>query len=748
MLALFFFLGEEPPPVWDVSRPEPAHQHYLQNPADPAGCTADMTNLLNEARAYLNRTGGRLVLSFPAGEFHFTGDTNSGGTAGIPVEDFKKGELIIRGAGDKETSLFLHALHRPGIWVRRSSNVTIENFHLTQDGYYSSQFDVISVTATNAHLRLHDGFPSPEYLRGLGTRWNGQEMTLIPFRYDTNGIPQRDPSDNKRLLFQITGDYTNTPFTDLGGGEWLIKFREISNPQVPGWGAGDMVALKIRTGQNTLRFLESNDCIARDLLITRFCGNPIRSFHNCNRLLIERVHVARPIGGVGGRIPYFSGSDGAIQLVSGAAGPTVRDCVIECTADDGIGIFSSTNGITSGILVERNTVYDGQARGILISQSINGICRSNTLIRCNSPSIYIYNTRDGFQDDNIHAENWDIYGNTFVDSLINPVFGFGSYPGIPAGLHKNISFHHNTFIGSSRNNHLILVEQTESVNISSNIIKSFNSELDYIPLTSGNSLIYVAAGESVTGTGNVCEDPTDRLIWRKRRLADTVDVEWSGAVIPLTNVSSTVIYSNDFSGAAGSSISAAASVGSNLIHEVIQVELNGSGSLISTGTIAGMTLRVKLSDTSLTNEEVRLIWTMRAITSGSWIGVGFSGELTNKLNEAAANSGPWVLVTTNSISLRGGTALVDGSSHQRFANALSAGDELSFELVYYTTRQTADLWLNGVMIADGVPIVHINQHGAPAPAALRYLQIQIWTDPGDTGRLDSIAVETRPANDI
>ena len=406
----------------------------------------------------------------------------------------------------------------------------MENLHLTRPRYYASQFDVVSVDTNGAYLQIHAGFPTPEELKYDG-KWNGQEVTLLPFRY-VDGEPQQDPCDNKTLLYQVDGDPSVFPFTDLSNGLWYAEFKWSG---LPGWGAGDMVALKMRTGQNTLRFADSDDCIARDLLITRFCGNPIRSFRDTNRLLVERVHIARPIGGVGGRIPFFSGSDGGIQLVSGPGGPTVRDCIIESVADDAIGYFSNDiYNLSAGAVFEGNTIYDGQARGIDVFECRNVTIRSNAFYRGDWYSIAIFQNNTTNNPILVSVTDCDIYGNTFVDCLIDPVIGLDQVPKTafqgnltPVFYHNNINIHHNTFIGAPKNNHMVYVNVCDTVNISSNTITSFNPEEDLNSTQTGDALVYVKEGLNVIGTGNIFQQATSRAAWQKVRTNDNVNVEWS-----------------------------------------------------------------------------------------------------------------------------------------------------------------------------------------------------------------------------
>ena len=519
LLSFLFLLRGTPPAVtevWNVTVPESTHSVYLQNTNN---CTADMAAVVSAAKVRLAGTQDTLILQFPAGTYTFPDDAT-----GIYIDGATNGTLIVRGAGTNQTALCFNAVIRTGLWINNSKHVAIENLHLTRPGYYASQFDVVSVNTNGAYLQIHEGFPTPDELKAYG-RWDAGEITLLPIRY-VNGAPQQNPCDRKRQLPVIPGD-PGFPLTDLGGGLWYAEFKPTDHV-LPGWGAGDMVAFKIRTGQLTLRFDNSDDCIGRDLLITRAASSPIRTFRNTNRLLLERVHIARPIGGIGGRIPFFSGCDGGIQLVSGYEGPTVRDCIVESTADDAIALFSyvENTNLVSGALFEGNTIYDGQARGFNILPSRDVTIRSNTFYRGDWYSISIY------QDNAIttlptgSVTRCEIYGNVFINSLVDPVIGLDAVPGTPVIPHDQIYIHDNRFINAPKNNHMVYVNAAATVSISSNRIESFSTEEDKNTAQTGNALVYVKSGSAVTGRGNVFWETTSRVPWQKVLTNDTVDVEW------------------------------------------------------------------------------------------------------------------------------------------------------------------------------------------------------------------------------
>lgn len=498
--------------VWTVTSSGEGHAVV-----DPADAKPGFDLVLTQAAAYLKTNStSTLILSFPAGTYNF----NSNALA-VSVNGFTNGTLVIQGADPTNGAvLSFNSILYVGIQVNNSDRVRVERLHLTRTNFYGgSEFDVVSVNSTSAVLKVHSGFPSPIDLMNYNG-WQGQEVTLLPFRY-VSGVPQINPCNAKLAL------NTNVPCTDLGSGLYLANFKNVGQPK---WGPGDMVALKIRTGQNTLRFFTNcNDCVARDLLITRFSGNPMRAFHNVERLLVERVVVDRPVGGIGGRIPFFSGADGGIQLYSRTDGPTVRDCTVIGTADDGIAVFSKDpDNPTANILIEGNTVADNQARGILITQSRDGICRNNTLVRNNMASIGIYvNSSDNNVNTNIiNISNWLITGNTFFQAWGDPVISFNSISAYSnCMLIDNINIVSNRFVEAPKNNPMVYVSLSDHVRVDNNVIESFSTEDDWFSTVPSNALVYVKSGLNVLGTNNVCLW-TARLPWQKEKPADNVGIWW------------------------------------------------------------------------------------------------------------------------------------------------------------------------------------------------------------------------------
>jgi parallel beta-helix repeat protein len=706
-----------------VTIPEVTHAVYLQNTTN---CTADMAAVIAAAKARLAGTQDTLILQFPAGTYNFNDDAT-----GVYISAVTNGSLIVRGAGTNSTVLCFNAISRVGFWVNTSDRVTVENLHLTRPGYYASQFDVVSVDANGAYLQIHAGFPAPEELKYNG-EWNGQEVTLLPFRY-VDGDPQQDPCDNKTLLYQIDGDPSVFPFTDMGNGLWYAKFKLIG---LPGWGAGDMVALKMRTGQNTLRFADSDDCIARDLLITRSCGNPIRTFRETNRLLVERVHVARPIGGVGGRTPFFAGSDGGIQLVSGPEGPTVRNCRVDSTADDAIAVFSNTTNLTKNVVLEGNTIYDGQARGINICPSRNVTIRSNTFYRGDWYSIAICqenaatNMLGGVTD-------CDIYGNIFVDCLVDPVIGLDAVQNTPIVPHNNINIHHNTFIGATKNNNLVYVNAADTVDISSNTVVSFNPEDDMNSAQTGDALVFVKDGLNVTGTGNVSQQSAYRAPWEKARTYDNVNVEWSGLLPPPSLA--TLIYSNNFSGAEFKAAGIPAgyyNLSTNSASGVL--EATNSGSVTPSFRVALTNLNLN----TLTAIKVSADVKMPTTTNGT-IYLGFGNE-SNDYNMASAGDGMIAFPAVNRKTLvyggAGGSNLAATSAN----NVYPTNSTFKAAFTYYTNN-TVDVAVNGINLYTNLAVtstvgnnldyvfLNLRQQNTEAAGGATFDNLVITTFPVSTG---------------
>ena len=238
----------------------------------------------------------------------------------------------------------------------------------------------------------------------------------------------------------------------------------------------------------------------------------------------------------------------------------------------------------------------------------------------------------------------------------------------------------------------------------------------------------------------------------------------TGTLIALLTIAGTgfsdVLYENSFEGTPSTSIANnnlnriaitnAAIIGGDLTHSAVSANLNGSGQLISTYG-PGNGFRVELSSTPLTDSILKITWTVKSPATTNWIGVGFAGENINKLNDANANSGPWVYAGVNNVGksvtvYNSGTAANAGGNVTNKVDSHTAGDLLTYELIFNQADQTIDLYMTGTnglrtLIFDDFDVIHTDPLGNPAAPEVRFLSVQIW---GDGSYLDYIKVEAIP----
>lgn len=219
---------------------------------------------------------------------------------------------------------------------------------------------------------------------------------------------------------------------------------------------------------------------------------------------------------------------------------------------------------------------------------------------------------------------------------------------------------------------------------------------------------------------------------------DDISVETYNEPIP---VQTDVVYSNSFSGTAGTDPGPVAEVNPGLGFATLNTSLDGNGHLVSTNPIAGSRFIAQLNSAPLTSEQIRLSWSMRATSQTKWVGVGFHGEDVYKLNDTAGNSGPWVLITDTGTTIQDGTAaagpkLFMGGTH-------AGGDILEYEMTYNTVSNTVDLSLNGSVLTNGYSLAHEFPDGTVTNPSIRFVQMQVWVEnTNDTAYIDQIVVET------
>ena len=476
---------------------------------DPANAKPGTDAALIDAKNHLDANpSDTLVLYFPAGTYEF----NHPSSRGLWIQSQTNGNLVIRGAGTDSTVLRFDQFDQIAILVASSRNVTFEHLHVTRTGLYTTQGEVTGVEPGRIRFRLHEGFPDPVWLFGAGSSEN-YERTLLAF-LGPDLDPEYHPKADKIQLSDM-----------IHMGDGLYEAVMTASNTVPNLVPGDRVALKSKSGHQTFRILNSDDCTIQDVRITRAAGNPIRMPYGGNRMVVRRVVIdrAEPING---RTPFFSGPGGGIQLYANGGGSLVEDCLVVATADDGVAIFSHDPvNLTTNTIVRRNIVRDNQARGILITQSDGGICEHNTLIRNHDSSIRLMIEGDDSGVPSAAVKNWEIRNNTLIQTWTAATIRFNKGPE-GSGLHNNIVIKDNLILQASKNCNVIQIEHAQSVLISGNEIRSFSDEEDTPKWGSSDALVQIQSARSVSGGGNIYSGSISRAVVENLNPFCEVGVTW------------------------------------------------------------------------------------------------------------------------------------------------------------------------------------------------------------------------------
>jgi arylsulfatase A len=213
------------------------------------------------------------------------------------------------------------------------------------------------------------------------------------------------------------------------------------------------------------------------------------------------------------------------------------------------------------------------------------------------------------------------------------------------------------------------------------------------------------------------------------------------AAVPQKDVTGAqVIYLNDFDGATNGNPGQSATVSFGFQATANKAALNGAGQLVASESNAGSVFRVQLAPQPLTGSPIRLTAQLKAPSGRQWIGIGFQGEDGNKLNDDSANGGPWLQVNSSALRIRGGTG-VKGTDLQ-IKETHAAGGELTLGMTYYPD-QTLDVLLNGVVVTNGLKLIHEFGRAVAAPV-IQYLQMQFFQSANDGSGFDRVSVETIP----
>jgi hypothetical protein len=494
-----------------------------EKPLKPDANNAALISAIGIARKEIDAgSDDTVVLRLPAGTFPFTLKNKSG----ITLEDCDLGNkhLIIRGAGTGRNGTRIvfdfpdvKSAPRSGCFtIRRSRGITLEQMEITRSRLSSSQGTVESIGKSTIRFRLHEGFPDPiTILAGAGRN----ERTLLSYQPDRPLDPMLSPYATKYHVLTIT----NVP-----GQEGLFEAQINDRQELTRVKVGDWISLKVKAGEDTIFFEDSDHCAVRDVCFTRAAMRPIAGMGNNHDLLIERVSCLRPEP-IQGRGACYSSPGGGIIIQTGGEGNLViRDCTIVGTADDGIAIFSvgrqprgssAPPSITARITIEGNSIRDNEGRGILICQSRKGICRSNSVLRCDGPSILIKN-ETLIKNEALgkptpplwSVQDWSIEKNTLDGTAGNPLIAFSSE--VPdTAKHRGIRIAGNIFKNAPQLAPVLLVSHAEDITICDNIIESFapNPVPPAMRAYSGSSaLVYSKECEHIAGNGNRLKVPSDR----------------------------------------------------------------------------------------------------------------------------------------------------------------------------------------------------------------------------------------------
>ncbi|MCF7818666.1 MAG: hypothetical protein K9M54_12380 [Kiritimatiellales bacterium] len=213
-------------------------------------------------------------------------------------------------------------------------------------------------------------------------------------------------------------------------------------------------------------------------------------------------------------------------------------------------------------------------------------------------------------------------------------------------------------------------------------------------------------------------------------------------------VQAAVIYSNDFSGAVGTAGEESApttTIGAFRDHSAFAF-LDGSGHLEATAAIPNANYRVYRGLTGSGDPSIAAVKctvAMRAPTDG-WLGVGFHGLNANGLTSTNSDSGPWATVTPSGVVVYGGS-MTTGSLNV-FSATHKPGERIDVAMTYHPATKTLDLAVNGIAVANGVAIAHLQETtGTAADPMLQYFQLNFFnqTPAADGGAyVDGLVVET------
>ena len=224
--------------------------------------------------------------------------------------------------------------------------------------------------------------------------------------------------------------------------------------------------------------------------------------------------------------------------------------------------------------------------------------------------------------------------------------------------------------------------------------------------------------------------------------------------VVLTAAQAGVVYQDDFSGAAGSSIDSSPEISPpGFLQKGFLTGLDGSGRLESTNSDnSGAGYRVQLGMAPLTDDisitEISYTVTMRTPTN-DWIMIGFQEQDANGMLVTNNNVGPVVQFNPTSVVLRGGTysGTTNGNISAIFQGAYSLGSVITAKMTYHVDAGTMDLSINGTTVTNGFSLNHKFPVGTPSNPVVYWAQVQLRLQPSAAnggGYIDSLQVVAIP----
>ncbi len=216
-------------------------------------------------------------------------------------------------------------------------------------------------------------------------------------------------------------------------------------------------------------------------------------------------------------------------------------------------------------------------------------------------------------------------------------------------------------------------------------------------------------------------------------------------------VHATIVYQNDFSGAAGTPAKEIAPETSirSFFQASSAMDLDGNGHMQASKIQHNANYRFRLDSAPLNNNPairaVKCSIVLRAPVN-EWVAVAFHRENRNGILSTETDSGPWLQINPSSIIVRGGHSTK--GSQDVFPGTHEPGQRIAVEMTYAFDTKTVDISVNGNAIATALPVKHVLE-GAEEESDpwIQWVQIHFRAQPVAAqggAYVDSLSVETLP----